>query len=70
MTSDNGDLADESCTVDGCLDEVVTMGVATVGLPPEIGAVEDDLTPGLPLCAYHAHLLRRGATNFTIDSRE
>jgi hypothetical protein len=70
MTGSNGDLGEESCSVDPCSDPVEVLGVAVVGLPPEVGAVEDTLPLTLPLCAYHAHLLRSGVTSFELDSRE
>jgi hypothetical protein len=58
------ELADAPCSVAECLEPASAMGTATVCVDPHTGAPPDFdiVTFGLPLCADHAHLLRRGCS--------
>lgn len=58
----NPELADAPCSVAECLETASTMGAATVGVDPRLGAPPDFavITFGLPLCINHAHLLHGG----------
>jgi hypothetical protein len=61
-TRTSPELADAPCSVGECLEVASTMGSATVRIDPMTGAPPDFETVifGLPLCANHAYLLRRG----------
>jgi hypothetical protein len=56
------ELADAPCSVAECLETASALGAATVAVDAQAGAPPDFaiVTFGLPLCANHAHLLRRG----------
>lgn len=59
------DLDDNPCAVADCLDVGDLAASLTLVPPPEVGAVEDQLTADVWLCSYHAHLFRSGVSSVT-----